>query len=204
MRILRYSHLVLALVVCVTALGCGSGGGGSSSLDQGGQDQSAQRSSGTPESPGAPGSPGSPGAPGAPGARGNRGNQPQAIGAPIKIPSFQQDEGRPLDEVKAEIVQDLKRQCGGELCVTLRDEARDDSVNTLCQFVKTDPPQGTIVRAPTTIVIVSGALPCPTSTSSGAEEPTSTTDSTQESQSQSTDTTTGSTENSQPETPSST
>lgn len=83
----------------------------------------------------------------------------EAPGAPIRIPSIQQDQGRPLDEVLAEIESAVRDQCGGELCIELRVERSDDGF-TECQFVRTEPPQDTEVARGSTVVVVAGTQPC--------------------------------------------
>jgi len=100
-------------------------------------------------------------APGAPGAPGNRGGQGGAVGAPIKIPSATLDAGRPLAAVRAEIEGGIRAGCGGgALCVHVRVDARESGFN-LCQFVRTEPGQGSYVDRGSTVVIVSGIKPCP-------------------------------------------
>ncbi len=85
------------------------------------------------------------------------------LGAPIMIPSIVQDQGRPLDEVAREIDSGIREQCGNDdLCVTLVVEQHDEPCCTACQFVRTEPPQGSEVERGTTVVIVSGSSPCPT------------------------------------------
>jgi hypothetical protein len=121
--------------------------GGATSTDPG------QRSGGAPEASGAPGAAGAPG---------DRSGNAQAVGAPIRIPSFLHDQGRPLAEVRSEIVSGIERQCGGVVCLKLRDEAREGSGYDSCTFWKTEPPQESTVRRGTTVVVVSGTGPCPT------------------------------------------
>jgi hypothetical protein len=96
---------------------------------------------------------------GAPGLPGDRRDGAEAVGAPIKIPSFLDDEGRPLNEVKAELEAALKDECGGELCVTLRVEFSDAN-HTRCEFARTEPAQDTEVPRKSTVVIVAGSQLC--------------------------------------------
>jgi hypothetical protein len=111
------------------------------------------------------------GAAGAPGAPGDKGNGATAAGAPIRIPSIVQDQGRPLDEVRAEIEQGIADQCKGEKpCPTLEETASDPGF-TKCQFVRTEPPQGTEVPRDSTVVIVAGSQPCETESGGGGTPP---------------------------------
>jgi hypothetical protein len=103
---------------------------------------------------------GSGNAPGAPNRNHGSSGGGGAAGAPIKIPSRFDDEGRPLAEVTAEIESGLRDACGGELCVTLRTEQRDAGSLTTCQFYKTEPPQESFVKRGGTVTILSGSLPC--------------------------------------------
>lgn len=179
MWVSRWSRLLVALVVCVAALGCssaaGQGGGDSPTQQSNGAaaDNAARQSNGTPGSPG--GSPqGQSG--GAAGAPSNKGNGAQAIGAPIKLPAFTLLQGEPLAEVRDRIEQAIKDQCDGEPCPKLRDEQVDVPCCTSCQFVRTEPDTTTPteVARDSTIVVVSGARPCATegSTQSSNEQPT--------------------------------
>jgi hypothetical protein len=189
MRVLRGSGLAFVILVCLAALGCGKSAdagsapnsqrvssaaptAGSGHQPEGTSGQNAGRGSSGASAPD-PGRQG-PGAPGAPVAPGGRSKPGQAIGAPIKIPSIITDQGRPLAEVRSEIESGIREQCGGELCVTLRDEARDGSAYTSCQFWETDPPQGTSVDRGTTVVVVSGTEPCTTESSVDTEPPATT------------------------------
>jgi hypothetical protein len=139
---------------------------GPSQAPGGASDEAAGRRSGgatpTGHGNGSGGAPEAPGSPGAVGAPGERSGSAQAKGAPIRIPSFLDDQGRPLAEVRSELVSDITRQCGGVLCLNLRDEAREGSGYDSCSFWKTDPDQDSTVRRGTTVVIVSGTGPCAT------------------------------------------
>jgi hypothetical protein len=83
----------------------------------------------------------------------------EAPGAPIDIPSFQQDQGRPLADVLADIEGAVRDQCGGELCIEIvveyTDEDRDE-----CTFSATDPPQGGEIERGGTLVVIAGTQPC--------------------------------------------
>jgi hypothetical protein len=172
----RRFGLGLVILLCLATVGCGkttARGSGetprrhaagsraadpSQPSDRAPQREAAQHSNGTPS-----GSAGqrSSGAPGALGAPGDRSKDARAAGAPIRIPSIVHDQGRPLADVRSEIESGIKRQCGGDLCVTLRGAARDGSGYDSCTFWKTEPPQESTVRRGTTVVIVSGTGPCP-------------------------------------------
>jgi hypothetical protein len=82
-----------------------------------------------------------------------------APGAPIDIPSFQQDQGRPLDDVLADIEGTVREQCGGDLCIEIAVEMSDDNF-TECQFVATDPPQGSQIERGGTLRVIAGTQPC--------------------------------------------
>lgn len=89
------------------------------------------------------------------GGGGNGGGQ----GAPINIPSIVQDQGRPLSEVHAEIEASVREQCGGELCIDLQVVEEDPNFG-VCQFVRTDPAQGSSVERGASVLIVAGTQPC--------------------------------------------
>lgn len=80
-------------------------------------------------------------------------------GAPIDIPSFQQDQGRPLDEVLADIDATVREQCGGEVCIEITVEKTDDGF-TECEFVATDPPQGSRIERGGSLLVIAGSEPC--------------------------------------------
>jgi hypothetical protein len=156
MAISRYStRSVVALLVCVSALSCNGG----SHTTPGGEDAQRADNGQQPVAPGAPGGNG--------GDNGNNG----APGAPIKIPDIVNTQGFPIDEIEQKFVDGetpsggthipgLQELCGGTLCVTITREARDRGVFTKCQFVETDPSVGTMVARGSTIVMVTGILPC--------------------------------------------
>ncbi len=143
----------LAFLVCLSALGCGT------SAEQVGGEDPARQSGGTLAEDRERGD-------GIPGAPLNRGSDARAIGAPIRIPAEVMDQGRPLGEMQEIIEGGIREQCGGELCVRLRVEARDDSFKS-CEFVETVPRQGTEVARGSTVVIVSGTQPCTDGTGTG-------------------------------------
>jgi hypothetical protein len=90
-----------------------------------------------------------------------------AAGAPIQIPARFEDQGRPLDDVTAEINSRLREECGGDLCVTLLTEQQDVPGYTRCSFYETLPPQRSFVQRGSTVTIVSGAEPCEGETDGG-------------------------------------
>lgn len=92
------------------------------------------------------------------GGQGNGGNG-GGQGAPINIPSIVQDQGRPLSEVQSEIEASVREQCGGELCIELRVVEADPNFG-VCQFVRTDPVQGTSVDPGETVLILAGTQSC--------------------------------------------
>lgn len=89
---------------------------------------------------------------------------------PIDIPNITIAQGRPVDEVRAEIEAALRQRCGGTVCVKLRMEARDEN-RTRCQFSTTDPRPGTRVRRGSVVVIVTGTQPCRSSPTGDGESP---------------------------------
>jgi hypothetical protein len=118
---------------------------------------SAGASAGTTASPGGAGNR----VPGAPVTPGNRNNQPQALGAPIKVPAFQQV-GAPIGEVFGSIRDKFVAVCGGRLCVTLVIQPADADRES-CGFSRTSPGAGTTVQRNTTVAVV--CTPAPTETS---------------------------------------
>jgi hypothetical protein len=89
--------------------------------------------------------------------------------APIPIPRVDDEIGGALDTVQPKIengedesgkhTPGLKDECGGILCVTLKPQPRIPT-RTLCQFEGTDPPPGSEVARNSTVVILTGTLPC--------------------------------------------
>jgi hypothetical protein len=198
MRISRYSYFILALVVCVLALGCSSGGSGSG---QG--------------SPGAPGGNSGQQPGGAVGAPSNQGNGAQAIGAPIKLPAFTEIGAGNIDELRAKIEAAIRDACtpDNDLCVTTVVEPRAGSPSHPTCFVGTKPDtrtEGTEIPRTTVLTIYSGsddsATPCPpqgTSPDSSVDQQQSGSTTSTETTQQSSESTT-STETTQLQTPSST
>lgn len=95
-----------------------------------------------------------------PGAPLGQQDDAEAIGAPIRVPTITMAPGAPLDDAREAIERRIREQCGGELCVELVVEPAEEDDLTSCQFVRTEPAQGTMVGRGSTIVIVSGAQPC--------------------------------------------
>lgn len=157
----RWSRLLLALLVCVAALGCGSsaGKGGAGSAAQGSDaaagDAAAPQSNGTPGSPGG-GPQGQSG--GAPGAPTNRKSDSVAAGAPVKIPAFQEN-GQPMYEppqepggepggAKLDFEHDVRDACkGGTMCLNVQVRPSDADLET-CLFDHLEYPEGTKLGDP--------------------------------------------------------
>jgi hypothetical protein len=144
----------------------GSGKGEGSSDDDDGTPTQDQADESDEDGNGTNGGPGIPGG----------GSDDEAPGAPIKIPSIVDDFGRPLNQVLAEIESGIRDQCDGELCVELRVEMSEPTLDK-CQFVGTEPPQGSFVERDTTVVVVAGTLPCPGEEQSTGDEQPNTDDS---------------------------
>jgi hypothetical protein len=131
---------------------------------------SAEASGGTSAAPGVTGGR----VPGAPVSPGSRKNQPQALGAPIKVPAFQQV-GAPIGEVFGSIEATFAEVCGGRLCVKLVIQPADADPQT-CGFARTEPPAGTTVQRDTTVVLVCTPAPTePTETTPDSTDPPSST-----------------------------
>jgi len=144
---LRFLGALAAALLCVALLGaCGDGDGAQSvpiAADDGTDDDGGGESGG-----------------GDGGGDDNGGGGGGGVpGAPIDIPSFQQDQGRPLADVLADIEETVRDQCGGELCIEIRVEMTDDGF-TECTFVATDPPQGSQVERGGTLLVIAGTEPC--------------------------------------------
>ena len=109
--------------------------------------------------PGGTAAPGGSGSrvPGAPVNPENRNNQPQARGAPIKVPAFQQI-GAPIGEVLDSITAEFADACGGQLCVKLVIQPADADRDT-CGFAGTDPAAGAEVRRGRTVTLVCNPAP---------------------------------------------
>jgi hypothetical protein len=171
---LRRSAIPAAALFAALALlpGCGQ---------QAGRDAAPASAGGTSATNAAGATGGGAAVPGAPEPGQGQGAAPapgpgggQAPGAPILIPARVNDQGRPLDEVTAEITGAVQEECGGTLCITLRTEHRDLEGFSECQFVATEPPQRTSVPRGSTVVIVAGTAPCGTAPDSGTGGPTDT------------------------------
>jgi hypothetical protein len=180
----RWLRLAFALLLWLPAAACASNAGqpGEETAALRSQQDAAGQPGGQDPAKGSGGQGSAGGSGGAPGSPVGRGGGGEALGAPINIPVITIAEGRPIDEVRAEIEQDIRKQCGGELCVTLRVEPRDPN-HTTCEFSTTDPAPGRPAPRRSTVVIVSGTQPCTTETSGGDQtsgEGGTTTDSTQQ------------------------
>jgi hypothetical protein len=109
-------------------------------------------------------------APGAPGAPQPKKSTKKAAGAPIRIPARVNDEGRDLDVVLSEMRRDIKRQCGGDLCITLRVQYSEPD-RKRCSFQRTEPPQRTMVPRGSTVAVIAGTDSCtPETTDSPSAE----------------------------------
>jgi hypothetical protein len=162
---LRFLGPLVAALFCAAVLGaCGDGDGAQSSplaaddaRDDGGGDGSGGDGSGGGGGGGGDDNGGGGGGGGGSGGGGGGGGG--VPGAPIDIPSFQQDQGRPLGDVLADIEETVRDQCGGELCIDIRVEMTGDGF-TECTFVATDPPQGSQVERGGTLLVIAGTEPC--------------------------------------------
>jgi hypothetical protein len=168
-----WPRVLVALVLCVSVLGCAGTG------ERGGADDAGLRSdreAGAPDadpgrqSGGAPGAPDanleqqSGGVPGAPGSPGGQGNGAQAIGAPIKMPAFTQIGGQPVDQVRPQIEDAIRAACTPrhDLCVTTVVKPREGADAHAC-FAGTDPPTkeaGTELARDTLLTIYSAPGGC--------------------------------------------
>jgi hypothetical protein len=183
----RWSRLLVALVVSVAALGCGSAADQGSGDDPTQQANDAATDDGERQSNGTPGAPG--GSPegqsgGVPGAPGDRGDQAQAIEAPLEIPDIEQV-GSPISEAKPQIEIQFKEEVckHREPCVNLQVRPADVDPDH-CNFTRTEPGTGTKIKRGATVYLVctpEGGY------AGGGEESTSSTGSTESTQS--TDTT---------------
>ena len=169
-------RLAVALLLCLSAFGCGGDQGGIDNPEAQASTAPGQNSgSGSSATPGqssgsgsdrAPGAPGgnadrpADGAPGAPGAPGDRGNASPAPGAPIKLPAFVELEGVNLAWVQAHIESTIRSACGGTPCVHTVVEQRDENYHPEC-FVRTDPATNEPSEVPSdsTLIIESGSNP---------------------------------------------
>jgi hypothetical protein len=116
---------------------------------------------------------------------GGGGGGPTAPGAPIAIPDVIEGQGVSIDDVRNSFVtgdplpgesnsyNGIIAQCGGgKLCVTIavKPGSIADGADgfTECQyFGKTDPPAGSVVHPGDTIWLLTGTLPCTSSSGSG-------------------------------------
>jgi hypothetical protein len=144
---LRFAGALAAAVLCVAVVGaCGGDDGSAQSLpaaDDGGGDYNGDDNSGDDNGGGDNGG----GAPGIPG--GNSGGG--APGAPIDIPALQQV-GAPIEEVIPFLEEEIRKVCGGDLCVVVDVEKEGGEEN--CSFVGTEPPGGTSVERGSTVVVL--------------------------------------------------
>lgn len=84
----------------------------------------------------------------------------EAEGAPINIPAITIAENQPLDAVRAQLEDELRDVCEGEVCLVIEVAETDDEHET-CQYSgATDPPKGTEVERGSTVTLVMGSQPC--------------------------------------------
>jgi hypothetical protein len=181
MRKIRHRLTGIAtLIICLSVVGCGHGGA-ISDRGNGNQTATADGTSGTDGGgpPGAPGPDGSADAKGAPVGNGSNGGHggndgSKARGAPIKIPAIVFTQGAPIDAATNLMiigepdndpkVIGLAEECGGQLCVTLRNKPGTGELAdnyTACDFLgETDPPMDSVVHAGDTIWLLTGTKPC--------------------------------------------
>lgn len=89
---------------------------------------------------------------------------------PIDIPNITNAQGELVDDVRVRLERELRKVCGGTVCVKLRTEARDDNLPR-CRFSTTDPRPGTRVPRGSVVVIVTGTQPCESSPAGDGEFP---------------------------------
>lgn len=99
---------------------------------------------------------------GAAGAPVNRDDREEAPTSRLDIPNITNAQGQDLDVVREELEAQLRKNCGGELCVRLRVERGSNDLLSVCEFDTTDPPPQTRVRGGSTVVILTGTQPCET------------------------------------------
>ncbi|MEV4756255.1 PASTA domain-containing protein [Micromonospora sp. NPDC049559] len=94
----------------------------------------------------------------------NRNDENEARNSPLDIPRITQSQGQPVTEVRKRLEADLRKQCGGTLCVRVRVRQGDNDILSTCQFDDTDPAPGSRVERGGTVTILTGTLPCATAT----------------------------------------
>jgi hypothetical protein len=156
LRLRHWPSLMVALLVCLAVLGCGSSGG-------------TPGSNGSAQANGAPG-----GAPNG-GGGGGGGGGAGAPGAPIKIPDIVQSQGADVSDVINSLengtplptetngYNGIIAQCGGQLCVTIKAKpGSGDYANSHNQCIaigETDPPARSVVHPGDTIWVLTGTQP---------------------------------------------
>ena len=175
---LRWLGAIAAVLICAVAIGaCGGEDDSSQSVatsDDEGDDGGGDDGGGDDE-----GDDGGGDDDGDDGGGDDDGDGGGVPGAPIDIPSFQQDQGRPLDDVLADIEATVREQCDGELCIEIRVEMSDEGFDE-CQFVETVPPQGSSVERGGTLVVIAGTQPCDGEDTDGEDTDDGTVDETNE------------------------
>jgi hypothetical protein len=80
---------------------------------------------------------------------------------PIRVPPTIPGPGESFDDNLADLKGKIRAACGsGDLCVDVATGQDADSDLTRCQFVRTEPAEGTLVERRGTVVAYSGAKPC--------------------------------------------
>jgi hypothetical protein len=157
MRSIRRTAAV-SLGLALLLSGCGErtaddvDGGSSVSTD-------AQQEPADPDDPGGQDAPEDSGE--GPGGGGplNRNEDNEAQGSPLNIPALTEVRSGDIVLVRARLEDEIRRRCGGSLCVQLR-ERRGPNELMVCQFESTDPSGGTLVERGSIVYIVTGSAPC--------------------------------------------
>lgn len=120
-----------------------------------------------------------------PGCGGGDEGAREAPGAPIRVPNLSRPRGRPLSQVQPALVEEIRKSCGGRICVNVVIKHVKRSVHPAfahrggegcdggacaappaeraggpagyCQYVEIEPPPGTPIRPGSTIYIIAGA-----------------------------------------------
>ena len=187
LRLRHWPLLSGSLLICLATLSCSSSEHTVGRPADGSEPAAASGGS----APGAPGTNGSREANGAPVANGQNGTGggAEAPGAPIKIPDVIQSQGASISDVMGSLQNGVPlpgesnayngiiAQCGGHLCVTIKTRpgtaAQNASGLTQCESTGyTDPAAGSVVYPGSTIWILTGTLPCTSSSGGDQSSPT--------------------------------
>jgi len=160
---LRWLGTIAAALLCVVAVGaCGGEDDGAQPLsnEKGDDDEGGDGDDGAPPLSNEEADDDEGGDGGGDGGDGG-GDGGGVPGAPIDIPAFTIGVGQPLDAVLPDIEGTITELCGGEMCLVLRIERRDNDIGaTECDFVDTDPPEGGQVERGGTLIVIVGTQPC--------------------------------------------